>query len=223
MWLHTDHLLNGDKRMCTTIQDFGRSSAPCHQLLPFICEKDPFFHGAAFRFKDEVAFSIAATGALLVCVVLLCLLWLYKSRMRKKQHIDRQHTLRTSARSHRHMMSSANTSNLTGSTTEQQQRRRQNNNSSQTQLYNNASGDDLSTNTFSFGGTGGGGQRSIGGASIYASQRNQYFMNRKQRRGGEEAGGRVMDSLPANRVNDSGTGWVRKDAFVGNLCVVLGI
>jgi len=90
-------------------------------------------------------------------------------------------------------------------------------------LYNNASGDDLSTNTFSFGGTGGGGQRSIGGASIYASQRNQYFMNRKQRRGGEEAGGRVMDNLPANRVNDSGTGWVRKRVFIRNLSVVLGV
>jgi len=203
MWLHTDHLLNGDPRMCTTIQDFGRSSTQCNHLLPFICEKDPFFHGAAFRFKDEVAFAISATGALLVCVILLCLLWLYKSRNRKKQHMDRQHTLRSSARSHRHMMSSTNSSNITSSSVSRARvHRHLNGNFSQTQLYNTASGDDLSTNTFSFG-AGGGGTRSVGGASIYASQRNQYFMNKKNRQSnGNES--RVLDNLPANKiVNDN--------------------
>ena len=110
MWLHTDHLLNGDRSLCTTVQDFGRSSTRCEHLLPFICEKDPFFRGASFRFRDELAFAIAASGALLVCILILAMLWLYKSSGRKRQHFERQQTLRSSARSHRHMITRDNNS-----------------------------------------------------------------------------------------------------------------
>jgi len=60
--------------------------------------------------KDEIAFAIAAGGALLACIILLSLLWLYKSKKKKKEHLERQNTLRTSARSHRHMIN--NSSNL---------------------------------------------------------------------------------------------------------------
>ncbi len=116
MWVHTDHLLLADLSMCTIVQDYGRSSTPCTDSLPFICEKDPVFQGASFRFKDEIAFAIASIGALVVCIVLLCLLWFYKSSKRKKEHIDRQNTLRTSARSHRHMINSSTMSSRNNST-----------------------------------------------------------------------------------------------------------
>lgn len=120
MWLHTDHMLNGDRSMCTTIQDYGRSSTKCAHLLPFICEKDPFFHGAhSFRFKDEIAFAIAASGALVVCVLILAMLWLAKSTKRKKQHFERQQTLRSSARSHRHMINQSASSNYSRSLSSQ--------------------------------------------------------------------------------------------------------
>ena len=32
------------------IDDYGPSSARCDEALPFICEKDPVFLGAAFRY-----------------------------------------------------------------------------------------------------------------------------------------------------------------------------
>ena len=115
MWLHTDHLLLGDPTRCTIVQDYGQSSTACSDALPFICEKDPVFQGATFRFKDEIAFAIASIGALVVCIVLLCLLWIYKSSRRKKEHIDRQNTLRTSARSHRHMINNSTMSSMNNS------------------------------------------------------------------------------------------------------------
>lgn len=110
MWLYSDAVigqdLNSASSKCPVIEDYGADSVGCLEKLPFICEKDPVFLGATFKFKDEIAFAIAAVAALLVCIVLLSLLWLYKSKKRKKEHIDRQNTLRTSARTHRHMMNS---------------------------------------------------------------------------------------------------------------------
>ena len=80
-------------------------SADCvKQLNPFICEKDPVFLGAQFRFKDEIAIAAGAIGALLLCIIALSLLWVYKSRKRKKEHLARQDTLRRSARANRNLL-----------------------------------------------------------------------------------------------------------------------
>jgi hypothetical protein len=110
MWLYTDVSVSRDPSICAVVEDYGVAYAKCYEMLPFICEKDPVFLGAKFRFKDEIAFAIAAGGALLACIILLSLLWLYKSKKKKKEHLERQNTLRTSARSHRHMIN--NSSNL---------------------------------------------------------------------------------------------------------------
>ena len=110
LWLHTDNPLTGS---CTIMDDYASIkilSADCmKQLNPFICEKDPVFLGAKFRFTDEVAIAAGAIGVLLLCVIALSLLWVYKSRKRKKEHLARQDTLRRSARANRNLL------NYTGS------------------------------------------------------------------------------------------------------------
>ena len=156
MWLYTDVIRSG---VCSIVEDLGVSSANCNGALPFVCEKDPMFRGANFRFKDEVAFAIAATGALLLFVVLLSLLWVCKSRKRKKEHIDRQNTLRSSARTHRHMMaSSSNFSTMNKSTSS---------------LYNIGGSIDNLSSRFNH-------PRGLHGP-IYSSQRNQYFSSKKHK------------------------------------------
>lgn len=171
MWLYTDSAAAGSVK-CSVIEDFGPAESACTDHLPFICEKDPVFLGAAFRFKDEIAFAIAASGALVLCIMLLCCLWLYKSRRRKKEHLERQNTLRTSARTHRHMI--YNNSSVASSHAV--------NKASSQNLYG-SSIDNLSTTTSRFGGA-----RSLNNG-IYNSQRNQYFANKKfkQETGGFEA------------------------------------
>jgi hypothetical protein len=92
-------------------------SADCmKQLNPFICEKDPVFLGAQFRFKDEVAIAAGAAGVLFLCVIALSLLWVYKSRKRKKEHLARQDTLRQSARANRNLLNYTGSSLATKST-----------------------------------------------------------------------------------------------------------
>ncbi|RNA26979.1 bark beetle isoform X1 [Brachionus plicatilis] len=154
MWLHTESYF--DNQVCSVIDDFGTSSLNCDQKLPFICEKDPVFAGAAFRFKDEIAFAIAALAALVLAILVLSLLSIYKSRTRKKEHIHRQNTLRTSARTNRHMINSGFSTLKT--------------------TNNVYASSDCSLNE----------QGSISAASrstgIYHSQRNQYFMNKKQKK-----------------------------------------
>lgn len=169
MWLHTESFFNKqDSSLCSVIDDFGTSSLNCDHKLPFICEKDPVFTGAVFRFKDEIAFAIAALAALLLSIIILSLLWIYKSRRRKKEHLDRQNTLRTSARTNRHMINSG-FSTLKASTN----------------LYGSS---DYSIHgrgpaSATDGGAGGinASSRSINGG-IYNSQRNQYFMNKKHKK-----------------------------------------
>ena len=178
MWLYTDFLIGSDSNKCTVIDDFGQASTNCDEFLPFICEKDPVFLGAAFRFKDEVAFAIAAIAALLVCILLLSILWVCKSRRRKKEHIDRQNTLRNSARTHRHMINNSGFSTMTGSSSMNQMHK-----SSSSALYgitgnNNNSVDNMSSN------------RSISRSTttgIYNSQRNQYFASKRFKKGGDSA------------------------------------
>jgi hypothetical protein len=106
LWLHTENPSSG---LCVVLDDYVTTSilySDCNtQLNTFICEKDPVFFGAQFRFKDEIAFAIGAFGLLALCVGLLCLLWMYKSRRRKKEHLDRKDTLRQSARANRHILS----------------------------------------------------------------------------------------------------------------------
>lgn len=163
MWLHTERFFASQNSPCSIIDDFGAGSAPCGIRLPFICEKEPVFTSAAFRFKDEIAFAIAALAALLLCIVVLSLLWLFKSRQRKKEHMDRQNTLRTSARTNRHMINSGfSTLKTTKSTTPT--------------FYNS----DLSVHERSTSRTGTG--TGTGTGTIYHSQRNQYFMNKKQKK-----------------------------------------
>ena len=156
MWLHTEHFFANQNSPCSIIDDFGTGSMSCDQRLPFICEKDPVFTSATFRFKDELAFSIAALAALILCVIVLSLLWAYKSTRRKKEHIDRQNTLRTSARTNRHMINSGFSSLKTTK--------------SGSNLYNS----DYSVNERTMA-------RSIAG-TIYNSQRNQYFMNNRKQK-----------------------------------------
>ena len=174
MWLYTDMVLGGEilpaDSKCSVVDDFGVATENCNEYLPFICEKDPVFLGAAFRFKDEIAFALAAIGALIVCIVLLSLLWLYKSRKRKKEHIDRQNTLRSSARTHRHMLNNSSTLNSSSVV-----------NKSSNALYGGLTGssvDNLSTSRSVING----GSRSVNGG-IYNSQRNQYFTNKKHKQG----------------------------------------
>lgn len=152
----------------------------CSDRLPFICEKDPVFLGATFRFKDEIAFAIAAVGALVVCIILLCLLWLYKSKKRKKEHIDRQNTLRTSARTHRHMINGTNGSQFSTLSSSQNQV----NKLSQSALYGGSNFGNTSMDSLSMGkgGLANTGLMSRSGRSLYGqiynSQRNQYFKNK---------------------------------------------
>jgi hypothetical protein len=187
MWLYTE-LVNPEapNSKCNVVDDFGVAETSCVDYLPFICEKDPVFLGAAFRFKDEIAFAIAAVGALLVCILLLCCLWLYKSRKRKKEHLDRQNTLRTSARTHRHMIynnSSVYSSNITNII-----------NKSSQNLYG-SSVDNLSSSRFA-------GSRSLNNG-IYNSQRNQYFASKKfKEKGGAEAI-KDNDDMTENELNSS--------------------
>lgn len=159
IWLYSE---SPSSSKCSVIDDFGVLSSNCIETLPFICEKDPVFSGAAFRFKDEIAFAIAAILALIVCIILLSILWLCKSRKRKKEHIDRQNTLRTSARTNRQMISN------TGSTLKIDSI-----NKPSLNLYDagNTSFDTLSATR---------GSRTLNGG-IYNSQRNKYFTNKKHK------------------------------------------
>ncbi|CAF0869334.1 unnamed protein product [Brachionus calyciflorus] len=165
MWLFTDSFFGSQESKCSVIDDFGTTSINCYEKIPFICEKYPVFTGAVFRFKDEIAFAIAALAALVVCIILLSILWVCKSRKRKKEHLDRQNTLRTSARTNRHMMNNSAFSTLKT-------------NKSTSNIY------DGSNLSFAINPTRGGinnGSRSINGG-IYNSQRNQYFMNKKHKK-----------------------------------------
>ena len=188
MWLYTE-LVNTDtpSAKCNVVEDFGVAESNCVDFLPFICEKDPVFLGAAFRFKDEIAFAIAAVGALLVCILLLSGLWLYKSRKRKKEHLDRQNTLRTSARTHRHMIYN-NNSSISSNAINQISKSSQN-------LYG-SSVDNVSTSRF-------GGTRSLA-SGIYNSQRNQYFASKKfkQETGGSDPNQKT--DLNENELNTPG-------------------
>ena len=204
MWLHTDRVLmntnsggglNHDQEelaICDVIEDFGQASLSCRDKLPFICEKDPVFMGAVFLFKDEIAFSLAAISALLVCVLILSLLWCCKSKSRKKEHIDRQNTLRSSARTHRHMMTSASGSAAAAPTPGSFSTLAS---KSQQHLSNSAAGNNTTTSGFYGSQVGGvsfdnltiatGRSSQFGGgrnAPIYASQRNQYFTNKKHKK-----------------------------------------
>ena len=117
LWLYTDNPFSGS---CTIMDDYASIkilSADCmKQLNPFICEKDPVFLGAQFRFKDEVAIAAGAAGVLFLCVIALSLLWVYKSRKRKKEHLARQDTLRQSARANRNLLNYTGSSLATKST-----------------------------------------------------------------------------------------------------------
>lgn len=172
---------------CSVIEDFGVASANCNDILPFICEKDPVFSGAAFRFKDEIAFAIAAIAALIVLIILLCLLWICKSRKRKKEHIDRKNTLRNSARQNRQIINNSAFSTLNSN------KLNLNNNN------NNKSFDNLST-TMTRGGINGG-SRSVNGG-IYNSQRNQYFANKKHKKNNEI----TSTDLSKNDTDSTGSG-----------------
>jgi hypothetical protein len=112
LWLHTENPTAGS---CVVLDDYVTTSilyAACdEQLNTFICEKDPVFYGAQFRFKDEIAFAIGAIGLLGLCVGFLCLLWLCKSRSRKREHMERKETLRRSARANRHILNDYSFSN----------------------------------------------------------------------------------------------------------------
>ncbi len=169
MWLYTDASVSRDPNICAVVEDYGVAFSKCTDKLPFICEKDPVFLGAAFRFKDEIAFAIAAGGALIVCVVLLSLLWFYKSRKKKKEHLDRQNTLRTSARSHRHMLNTS--SNLSTMNSNNNLNSTINKVALFSQVIGNST-DNLSNS------------RNILNASsrsINTSNRNQYFNNNKSK------------------------------------------
>lgn len=112
LWLHTDNTLSGT---CMIMDDYITASilyADCaKQLYPFICEKDPVFLGAKFIMKDEIAFAIGSAGVLLLIIIGLSLLWFYKSRKRKKEHLQRQDTLRRSARANRNILNYTSSSN----------------------------------------------------------------------------------------------------------------
>jgi hypothetical protein len=233
MWLHTDIVLlntNGAGRAeelttCTVIEDFGQASLACNQKLPFICEKDPVFMGAVFRFKDEVAFSLATIAALLVCVLILSFLWFCKSKSRKKEHLDRQNTLRSSARTHRHMVS---TGSAAGAGSRAGSGNLPNSSLSGFSTLNNAKSSSNHTNqhlsnttTSGFYGSHIGGGTSFDnltiatsksgshygerrGAPIYTSQRNQYFASKKHVKqsslGGDESTLNETSELKINKV-----------------------
>ena len=223
MWLHTDSVASSQQsqkqqqqkqqqqqqqqqQKCAVVDDYGVAWAECaRDTLPFICEKDPVFRGAVFRFKDEMAFAIAALAALVVCVAALGVLWLCKSTRRKKQHLARQSTLRTSARTHRHMLNAAAAA---AATTNSQTDSSANSiaavagptttaatagsvsglsvSLSNSALLNNApkkksksvgAANDISTSDRAADRF----QRQNPSASIYHSQRNQYFVHKKHK------------------------------------------
>lgn len=186
IWLHSDGLIGVDlsspASKCSVIDDYGADSVSCLERLPFICEKDPLFLGATFRFKDEIAFAIAAIGVLVICIVLLGLLWFFKSKRRKKEHIDRQNTLRTSARTHRHMISgAASLSQFSTLSSSQAQ-------VNKSALYAGSNFGNSSLDSLSLAGNRGQPgsnpmmSRSARGfyGQIYNSQRNQYFRNKSR-------------------------------------------
>lgn len=190
IWLHSDTLIGLDLTAagvkCSVIDDYGADWTLCIERLPFICEKDPVFLGASFRFKDEIAFSIAAIAALIVCIILLCLLWLYKSKKRKKEHIDRQNTLRTSARTHRHMIGTGAAGASQFSTLSSSQAQVNKSALYAGSNFGNSSLDSLSLAGNRLGPTAGSNAmlmsrsgRSLYG-QIYNSQRNQYFRNKSR-------------------------------------------
>lgn len=168
------------------------------------------------RFKDEIAISLAVVAALFVCLIILSVMWFCKSKKRKKEHIDRKNTLRSSARTHRHMItqpgaSAASTSTLSSASNNNNKNnisnRTNNNNNAHSQFSTlNSKTQHLSQTTTSgfYGshiGGGTGGQsvdnmtiasttRSTGRlAPIYASQRNQYFVNNRKRTRSSNGGG----------------------------------
>lgn len=184
IWLHSDALIGIDLSVigvkCSVIDDYGSDWAPCNDRLPFICEKDPLFLGATFRFKDEIAFAMAACAALVIIILLLCLLWFYKSRKRKKEHIDRQNTLRTSARTHRHMIGAG--SSLSQFSTLSSSQAQVNKSGA---IYSGSNFGNTSMDSLSMSGTRSNAMlmsrsgRSLYG-QIYNSQRNQYFRNKSR-------------------------------------------
>lgn len=76
MWLHTDGVYFNNpsnvlgasvsggsfyedvNMVCSVVEDYGMASMNCMEKLPFICEKDPVFHGAVFRLANLFFFYL---------------------------------------------------------------------------------------------------------------------------------------------------------------------
>ena len=97
MWLHTDNTLSSS---CRIMDDYPTTAilyADCvTDVNPFICEKDPVFLGAQFRFQNEIAFAIVSIGLLLIIILILWRYYgYYKSRKRKKRAFYSSRNIKT--------------------------------------------------------------------------------------------------------------------------------
>lgn len=175
-------------------------------------------------------------AALFVCLVILSILWFCKSKKRKKEHIDRKNTLRSSARTHRHMINpptaaGASTSTLSSSINKNITSNRTTNGQSQFSTLNSKTQHLSQTTTSGFygshiGGAGGGQSvdtltiasttRSTGRlAPIYASQRNQYFANKKRTRSTGGGGSQSETEIDTSTLNEESQLKINK-IFNGN-------
>ena len=108
VWVQSFAFLIDD---CTILLDFQVVKNPCYETLPFFCEKDPDIHVLinAEWYKEPLGLAALTISSITFSLTLCCICcWLFKSREKAKEKLQRRNSIRASIRSNRSFVGSSN-------------------------------------------------------------------------------------------------------------------